>query len=616
MRLKNWHSPLSRFYSAFSRLFPAICLTVFILQLAGQLHGFSLASWGRTMGDDSISKTLVGLPRSNRSDDWAGALPLILSQTQSVPSFPIVNRLVHPDGQDMRLGVSVPTKSWSVVFKPQVWGYFISPDFGLSWHWNLRVLLLLLASFYFFRSFFGASVEVGAFGSMALVSSSFFAYWSFISEPLTGFALLSGTLLLRLITRRHSPAQSLGLAAILTWTLGCFCISNLYPPFQIPLIYFVAALLLPLVVSAKRSRFGILMSAVAVVGALSIVAIHFWESSPTLQALLNTDYPGKRFAVGGDLSLGRLFLLTMLPLNTYSSFIGIGTSEAGSSYMAGVAGLLAFVMNFRSSRESPVGKGLAVVTIGLCIYCFLGVPSLVARLSGFYLVPSGRTLGLWSLLNIAWLVWWLEKDTINASRMQALVASVVTFCALMSCGLLSMKQFPQLSADKVLSSSLLLSIVVFYFFQRRSIAAIATLAILMVGSIWFNPVDRMTYTRIRNSPISRELLANFKESGKTSLIFSDGEPFKASLPRMLGIPSLGGMHVVPQKKYWSSLGPDPTNSPLYNRFAYVSFVNQGPDTPLYSNSDADILTVNLSAVEVPKEQFSSSQIRQSLPRQD
>lgn len=595
------------------RLFPSLCALYFFATLVAQLHGFSLTSWGKVLGDPTLEKPLFGRPRDGRSDDWMALLPAALSQSQHKPPFSAMNTLVHPNGQNMRLGISMPTNDWSMIFKPTLWGYYVSPDFGISWHWQFRIFILLLGGYFFFVTFLGACPLWASFGALALLHSSFFTYWSFTSEPITGFALLVAVLSWRLLQDDASIQKRLGLSLLLLWSMNSFCLAMLYPPFQIPLGYFVGGALIAKIAHRRTLSKNLFWVAGTLLFASVILVLHFYENRETLARVLSTEYPGRRFSTGGDLSPQHLSLMSLLALSGYSTLKNFNIAEAGNSFLVGLGGLLAFALSFRKSKALGLGSYLAIATAGTALYSFVGLPAFAAKLTGFSMVPGPRMLGLWTLLNVSWLVWWLEhRPTLSRRKGFALVA-VIAF-VFTTVGYRALAEFSQLSQGKLVLAVSLMTLISYLLLQRPRWGAGLTLAVLIFGSVTYNPIDRKNFARIITSSVSSRLREDFARSGKSSVLLLDNDFRTANFPRMVGVPSLGGMHFVPQLEFWHRFDPAGKFSLAYNRFAHVSFARAEAGAPTsFESPQADLLTVRLSDTAI-QELGRESLILERLPK--
>jgi hypothetical protein len=587
------------------RLIAGVAAACFVVFLLLQLHGFSLAIWGNVLPEGASVRPLVGHARPIRFDDWMAQLPAIISQTYADPAYPATNHLIHPDGHEMRLGMTAPVLAWEAVFKPTIWGYFVSPDFGLSWHWQFRVFLLFGAAYAFFRSVMGATATRALWGTACLLFSSFFAYWSFISEPITGFGLLAAVLIHRQVSQ---PDAGIWELVLLFWVIVAFALNMLYPPFQVPVVSFVAATALWSGSEYHRSSGRWPLPAVArvlgVVGlAAAVIGLHFSENLAALHKILDTQYPGRRFCMGGDLSFGRMLTMSFLPLRRFQGFPELNACEAGASFFVGLLAvpLLACCWRRLSPRGQSLGVLLGVLTAITAIYAFVGVPHLAAKLSGWSRVPGPRTLGIWTLLNACWLVWWVQfrPDRLTRTTTAAWCLGMLGIVALAAAG--AWGDYPWLSTKVVILGGLLIASVAILLQFLPGWGQAATLVILAAGSISFNPIDRCTHSKILELPIVDDLRAEFTASGKEAVLLLDGDLRTANFLRLIGIPGFGGMHLVPQLSFWQTLDPEGTSDRLYNRFAHVLFSRGPADSPTtFESPQPDILRVSLSPDDIER----------------
>ncbi len=587
-------------------LLAKIFFSLWLLLLLFQFHGFSMGAWNTTFPEAGFPEPLIGKARGIRSDDWMAQLPAMISQSLNDPAFAEVNTLIHPDGQEMRLGMNVPVKSWIAIFKPTTWGYFISPDFGLSWHWQLRVFLLLGSAYAFFLMVMGASPGLSAWGALCLAGSSFFAYWSYISEPIIGLGLLISVLLFRQLRSPQCKVKAWE-APLMYWAMVAFCVNNLYPPFQVPMIYFALMVAVYSFCSDTwQWRKFITVSAILFLAVLT-VGFHFYENQETLIKLLGTVYPGLRVSSGGHVGVGGMFMMTFLAINGYGSFPGINISEAGTSFLVGLLGPFAFLL---SSKKVPpndriLAWALFSLTVWLGIYCFIGIPEMLAKLSGWSRVPSFRTMGLWALLNICWLVWWFKSNIQILDQKKNLLIGGVVFVAFALLASSAQAKFSFLNWGKLLPGLLLLSVVAVLLARQSKWAKPLFLAIILIGAYFFNPIDRKSHSKIVSSASVQKLKQEFQASGKKTLLVLDANPVtagaSANFLRMIGISSYGGMHFIPQLKFWQELSSNPADARYYNRFAHVIFTRAATGQPThFENPAPDVLKVFLSEEAILK----------------
>src|SRR6185436_16940921 len=150
---------------------------LFLLLCLLRLHGFSLPAWHHIIDRTPQDEILLGTARGVRSDDWATMLPLAFAQDAQQPRFPKKSALVGYGGVDTLIGHPVPVRSWVMLFRPQVWGYFAGRDLGMAWHWWFRILALFYASFLVFQLVTEGRTSIALGLALALVFAPFFQFW-------------------------------------------------------------------------------------------------------------------------------------------------------------------------------------------------------------------------------------------------------------------------------------------------------------------------------------------------------------------------------------------------------------------------------------------------------
>ena len=107
----------------------------FALLVAGGISGTSagLLLNGGTLVDGRVD-TLYGDARPVRSDEWLVLTSYALAQADHTPPFPVVNRNLGSDGQNMLVShmSSVPVWHLSLLAKPATWGFFLLGIVGVN----------------------------------------------------------------------------------------------------------------------------------------------------------------------------------------------------------------------------------------------------------------------------------------------------------------------------------------------------------------------------------------------------------------------------------------------------------------------------------------------------
>ncbi|MGI9086290.1 MAG: DUF7657 domain-containing protein, partial [Chthoniobacterales bacterium] len=292
-----------------SFVFIAVCAVLFLAAVALRLNGSSSGCWARALHSDENTGLLMGLPRPTRSDEWLVWTPAALGQLHHQPPMPVTNPSLGAGATPLLM--SLPVRHYSMIFRPQFWGFFLGDEeFGFAWFWNAKIFGLLVSLFLLFRKLLRGRVALALLGSIAVAYSSY-VQWFFSCPPMLPEMLASWAVML-LAGRRCFDATAgwkkllaagVLVASSLNFILCC------YPPFQIPLAYLALALFGAFLWERRaRSLHG---GFFWLAGAFALVAVLLWpiflQCRATLEIIAQTSYPGTRRGSGGTLPMAHLF---------------------------------------------------------------------------------------------------------------------------------------------------------------------------------------------------------------------------------------------------------------------------------------------------------------------
>src|SRR5205814_4393220 len=140
-------------------------LSAYLLGSVAKLNGSATGLW-RIYADREAPNAdlVVGTPKGIRSDEWVGETPWILSQAARQPRFPLANPGVGEHA--MPLLNNLPVQHWSMLFRPQMWGFFIADvETAFAFYWNYKWFSLLLGAFLFLQAIARGNSFVALFGA-------------------------------------------------------------------------------------------------------------------------------------------------------------------------------------------------------------------------------------------------------------------------------------------------------------------------------------------------------------------------------------------------------------------------------------------------------------------
>lgn len=578
------------------------CLVALVVLSALGLHGFSLPFWHDKIDGSRQDEVLFGRAQRIRGDDWSASLPVALSQcARSVPFAPWTD-LVGYGGVDVRVGYPAPVRDPVVVFRPQVWGYFVGRDFGLAWNWWFRILALFAAAFAAFRLLARGDAILAATSAAALAAAPFFQLFAYNGEPLTAAALAAFVAAIG-IARAPASRSVVGWGVLLGWSMGCLALSVMYPPYQIVLAYVAAALTAAFVIRERHGvraagrpafRAGVAVGAVAL--AASAVALFLVRSREAIHLLDATSYPGARISTGGEVPAIHLvnnFFTTLVGERALATFVNV--SEAGAFFFLSPLLLAAALFESVRRRRAPdpvvAVTGLAVAALGL--YAVFGLPESWARVVFLGRVPGQRVILGMGVADLALAAAVLSSPpALPRSAPWVLGAAWAAGLAALGPAILS----PVGSAPwpAIVLPSLLFFAIGVQALRRRPEAVLALALVSIAATAWFNPVVRGGSDYLETNPLSRRILDLDRSAGGSTrwVVFDD--PSLANLFRAIGVRAINGMHYYPQRELWSRLGLLERGAEQWNRYAHVLFeLAQTPDEARIQLPRLDVVVLRI-----------------------
>jgi hypothetical protein len=388
--------------------------------VALNLNGSSIGAWQAVLKEQAPIRGLVlSTPKSIRMDEWIVWTPSTMSQARQTPPYPIENSNLGYGRAPLLM--SVPVAYYTTFFRPQLWGFFLFDlERGFSFYWCAKVFGLLLASVWLFRQVGIRSRGLIAFGTVWIFFSSYVQWWfstnPMLPEMVASWAVCLGCVI---VFGQETNRWKLAVAGLGFFVCGINFILCLYPPFQIPLSFLGLALLVGLWLERRKSdqpfrtRRGLLL-VVVVSAAVLLALIPFWiEAGPTLSALAQTEYPGRRHNTGGTWSLWKLF---GGPIGFFETEGRVppdfpNICEASNFYPFWLFALLGLVAGRVRLRISipPLLVLLTIFLAGLSFYCVVRLPEWLLKATLFAHVHEDRALLSIGLANILLVCLFLDR---------------------------------------------------------------------------------------------------------------------------------------------------------------------------------------------------------------
>lgn len=583
----QWRQFATRY--AFELIVTILLLGYFALDLTPSAYALVLRALGVT--DTGL---LFGQPSFLRSDEFAVWTPLTQAAVRN--AFERFNE-TSPYREDLRNFNALPLWDWGLLFKPQLWGFFLlPPDRAFSLYHTLLIGGSLIGWSLAFRSWNFPALWAAA-ASLLFFFSGTTQFWWTTSGPLV--AILPFVLLA--FCSRINALYKLGL---LTWLITVWLLSHLYPPVIISLgvaSLFLVAAFRPDAASNWRN---ILVAALALNASAVLVRLYF---AGVFEIMAATVYPGSRSLPGGLLSwpIGIAHYFPFLTTQWDASLIGANAPEvvAASSYLPLTALLFLdwrVFLNRLHAADPEAARfrwTFCVLLAGLLLlaaWMFLPIPSWFGRALLFDKILPARMMygsGL-LLLAISLLLLKSAGARWSAARLLLLTAIVVVAWAIAK-----VASSASLQAAGLLDLAIIPAFVLagFWLLRRRDfpvpLILLSCLAVNIVGFGWINPLQsaKPIFADV-DSPLIRAF-RHFQDRDPRHWTVVPGMP-GAGL-NGIGLKSISHVLPAPQLAFLRPYFPDLSDEQfnlLFNRYARLEL--HSVDRPRLLANDAVALPIS------------------------
>jgi hypothetical protein len=571
-------------------------------------------------GIEKTRKALLEVPREIRWDELYGGTPFALSQLAQSPRFPVVNTSIGLGGQNMLVTQHAPVWHLASLGRPATWGYFfLGPRRGLAWSWWFQPFACFTALTLLLDIVLRGQWRLAAFGAFLFCSSAYIVCWSQWPAYVTMFAAVACVSAYHILRSRRRAVLVVN-AILFGLATGGF-VTDLYPPWQVPIGHVFGGLFIALVVRDRllaeldgpwgRARVRSVASAVVIA---AVIIFAWWHAcAADLKVMAHTSYPGHRLATGGDWSFASLLRGTYNIFTIYERFEPLHNQSEASSFYYFYPAVFALLCLSREVRRrlGPVGWFLVGYIVVVLVFLFVGLPAVLAKALFFSYSPArSEDLGLGVASIILTIHTLSVARRVRASgyaiinRRSPLVGPVVGAFVLAIFLIHAHMHRKLLGTVPTRTFGIAMSLVMaglsWALVSGRTLLFAAPLALLqVVTTVWFNPLAT-NLDHIYESELAQAILGVKKRSESPSLWAVYGGVHVGVLIEVLGDRSLAGIQWPPQLEGWSRLDPTGAHFSNYNRYAEVNLMDSPDlDTVSFLNPMEATLAVRV-AIEGPR----------------
>jgi hypothetical protein len=577
-----------------------------------KLNGSSTALW-QDLADQQPAKAgvIAGKPKDIRSDEWLVHTPWIWSQAKRIPAFPTTNRNV---GNGVApLLTNLPVRHWTMLFRPQMWGFFVFDlERAYAFNWNFRWFGLLLGGFLFFRIIAHGNNFLSLSGALLLLYSSYMQW--FFSNPTNLPEMVSmlffGLWALHTLLKSTSRWEIFGASVVLLTAVEQF-VFCCYPRYQVPLAYLAVALVAGGFAGFRRRRESLpatnnYFRVACLIATLVLAAtlLYRWhvEIAPTFAEIRESIYPGRVFSLGGDFPWFRFlapFLEFSMTQTHYPVPLGNVCEASGFLFVAPLL-FLGLVSDVWRSRVDPILMSVVVFIAGAIWFMLVGVPQWIAQNSGWSYVVSVRAILAVGVASIIGLVRHLSLASFQPwkSGRTYLFAGTIATTAFFFCLYLANRRLGDFATlPEVIAAAIFFGTVGFFVLRR---IALVSCTLLIVPCFWstalVNPVSRGVPALTRGSVVSWLSKVHNNDPDARWIVtgpLSNRSCCLAQLVKATGADVFGGTRYTPDYELVNVLDPEKRYVTVYNRWARVCFVASTETDPAFELIHANDYEITL-----------------------
>lgn len=554
-----------------------------LLLVLGKFSGSSLGFYDGMLVDNTdsyIESTLLGIPQGIRGDEWATEKPYYFAQ-RSV-DYDYYNNNLMLDGCDMVIHAFAPVKNIIILARPDLWGFLFLPnDYAFAFYWNLRILLLFMASFEL-GYMLTKSKKYGVIWALFVCFAPPIQWWlsqTFMIIVWSGeyFIVLFNKLLV------NNRWKNKTIYVVLSAWSGIIYIMTMYPATQVPMAYIFAVLVVYVImVNWREHPFNtknIICYVFIIVLLLCFMGYYYHMSGTAMNILLDTNYPGKtrRWI---ELQWDYELLQFVNPFSWMNPIETINNCEASQyySFMPFVIICLCFVTKeMKKNSKNILVLAYSLLAVCLFLWQISYMPQItwlnkITLLSYSYPIRILLAVGFGFTLILFVLLHYMESQKIEGNQLgiKALI-SYVLFAFTYS---LTAKS--NLIAENIREGGYLFIIIVVYAYLGFCIISarkkyikkfiLMYLCILFFSTAFINPITYGTDSMFEKTTMSKVREINAQEPGKWMV---SGSPTISNLVTAQGVSRVTGTYYYPDEKMMEIIDPKHEYENMWNQYAHI-----------------------------------------------
>ena len=559
--------------------------------------------------EEKVRTEVIGKSRAIRSDEWAVNTPLSLSQNMydNGKKLPYTSTILRGTDTDMYTVIHAPVIDILTIGKPFTIGYLLGNNVGLSLWWYGRLIALMLVSFEFCMIITKKKKLVSLCGMLMISFAPAVQWWysNFLPDLLI-FAQLALVMINKFLETdklKTKIASAIGFGIA-----GVSFIFTFYLAWIIPFLYVYFAIFVWMIWQHRKkykiNKRDIIIIAITIL-AMGLLGIRYYLlSSETLNAVMNTSYPGKRFEIGGD-GIVNIFGYVFNIFTPYKEALNPSEMSTMISFYP-IPVIVAVIYMIRNKKGYSFIIPLTLVSILFTIWTFVETNELFAKITLLYMVKAKRITVVLGLIQSYLMIYLLGHINKDDKILKENIAKILAFAFTVVILSISIKQIPEGYAGPVLGfvAGAIVLVAFYLLFNLKEENKNKLIALLIfvsiVGGVTVNPIIKGTDI-IYKKPIAQEVQKIVKED-KEALWIVDNYGFP--IPNYItanGARTINSTNYYPNTEMIKTLigekMEDEEIKEIYNRYAHITINIVKEETKL-ELMGADHYKINLNCNQV------------------
>ena len=583
-----------------------IATIILLIIVLGKFNGSSIGMWNDNIEPNNrIGEPIIGTNRYIRSDEWLVNTPYAISQQFN--NYKYFSSLPRSEKTDMFSTIFVPIKDILIITRPFNIGYLLlGEEYGLSFYWYGRLIVLLLVSFEFMM-FLTDKNKLLSFAGSILLTGSPLVSW-FYSNYIVDL-LISGQLCLLLFNKfletkenKYKILYSILLAFAFSWFAF-----TLYPAWQVPLGYMYLVFAIYIFIKNKKNNSLKDYSYLIITVLLFILLLtrYLLLSKETLNIIMSTVYPGERiFTGGGNKIINFIYPISIFfPIADYKNPCEV--SGIYSLFPIPIVISIIYLIKTKLKKDNNYDILILLLTILVIILTLLSIipiPKLIAKITLISMTTSERIAPIIGIICLYLLLLTVNKIKIKNNKNKIIVLFFTIVVSYLIIKIAALDKIWYLTNKKLYISLVILSITIYLYINSNSKSNEKLLSIIFIilgglNIILVNPVT--IGTEVMHGKETAKKIQELVKKNNNSRWLALNDIYLSNYVIANGGKTINSTNIYPNLQLWKKIDKKGKYKDIYNRYAHINTILTEEETNFVLDNP-DLITLNINYKDLDK----------------